>query len=53
MYKLKTIFGITYNCIHSWKKWDLDEAFIECIWGRQKDKTLILKIQDIQTIEKE
>jgi hypothetical protein len=51
MYKVVTRFGTTYNHIHSWKRWIMDNTFLEFSWGRADKKTLILSITDIQVIE--
>jgi hypothetical protein len=50
MYKLRTTFGMTYQPIHSWKKWEMDDAFMEFVWGKNP-RTLIVKIADIECIE--
>jgi hypothetical protein len=50
MYRVKVTFGISYSPIHSWRKWEMDDAFLVFVWGKDK-KTLIVRIDDIQAIE--
>jgi hypothetical protein len=51
VFKIRTKFGVTYNYIHSWVKWSLDENFIQCEWGDSTRGILILQIKDIEAIE--
>ena len=51
VFKVKTKFGITYNYIHSWEKWSIDESFIQFKWGNGNKGLLILQIKDIESIE--
>lgn len=54
MYKVRTKFGMTYNYVHSWKKWDLNEDFIEFVWGKGTSREkLIIPIAEILAIEKD
>lgn len=51
MYKIKTRSGTTYNYVVSWKRWSIDESFLECVWGKEKKTTtLIVPISDILAI---
>tara|TARA_B100000768_G_C11079754_1_gene290274 strand:+ start:42 stop:191 length:150 start_codon:yes stop_codon:yes gene_type:complete len=47
MYKIRTDYGVTHKYIDGWKKWDLDENFIEF---KQKGDKLIIHKDRILTI---
>jgi hypothetical protein len=51
-YKIRTKHGATYYNVSSWKKWHVDEAFLEAIGGVD-NKLLILRLEDIQDIQED
>ncbi len=56
MYSIRTSYGTTHQYIHSWKKWELDDDFIEFEQGRYDGKyektKLIIKKEYILSISK-
>lgn len=49
MYKVKTKQGQVYNRVKSWKKWNLNESFVQFEWG--DNKIFIIHFDDIEYID--
>lgn len=49
-FNLRTKFKTTYHHINDWKKWSINENFVQFQWGKDKKGILIIHVDDIESI---